>query len=142
MWMRRKVDAMRRLVFIGFVLLVALSTFVLPAELEAYARCNCTAYAKARRADLPMTLGHARTWAARARAKGFPVDGKPRVGDVIVLQPGVQGAHRRYGHVAYVTAVNGNRVRTLQMNGGRGCRVTASTYRVTRGVSFIHRKGR
>jgi len=99
------------------------------------------AYAHSRRPDLPRTLGNARTWGVRARAAGFRVDGKPRVGDVMVLQPGVQGAHRRYGHVAYVVGVSGNRVTTLQMNGGRGCRVSRTVFRVTRGVSFIHRRG-
>lgn len=114
--------------------------FAQPAPVDAYARCNCTAYAHSRRPDLPLTLGHAKTWAARAKKLGYPVDGKPRVGDIIVLQPGVQGAHRRYGHVAYVIAVQGNRVQVREMNGGRGCRVFADRFRVGRGVSFIHRK--
>src|ERR1700730_14500501 len=79
-----------------------------PLVVDAYASCNCTAYAHARRPDLPMTLGNARTWGIRARAAGFKVDSYPRVGDVMVLQPGVQGASWWYGHVAYVTAVYGS----------------------------------
>lgn len=111
-----------------------------PASVDAYAKCNCTAYAKSRRPDLPMNLGNAKTWAARAKKQGFPVDAKPRVGDVIVLQPGVQGAHRTYGHVAYVTAVYGNKVVVREMNGGRGCRVIRDEFRVGKGVLFIHPK--
>ncbi len=120
---------------------LAVSSFVaFPADTSAYAACNCTAWAHSKRRDLPMSLGNARTWAARAAAKGFPVDTKPRVGDIIVLRPGVQGAHRVYGHVAYVIAVRGNRVTVSEMNGGRGCRVKRETYRVGKGVSFIHPK--
>lgn len=132
---------MRRLFAIGFALVIVASFFLLPSDISAYARCNCTAYAYARRPDLPLTLGDARTWAVRARAAGFPVDGRPRVGDIIVLRPGVQGAHRRYGHVAYVTGVSGNRVTVLEMNGGSGCGVKRDSFRAGPGVSFIHRKG-
>lgn len=131
---------MRRLPALLFALLVMVSFVAVPREVDAYAACNCTRWAWSKRRDLPLTLGNARTWAVRARAAGFPVDGKPRVGDIIVLAPGVQGAHRRYGHVAYVVAVNGGTVQVTEMNGGRGCRVRGDTFRVGRGVSFIHRK--
>jgi surface antigen len=124
-----------------FAVFMLVSFVAVPDDASAYAACNCTAWAAAKRRDLPMTLGNALTWAARARAAGFPVDGKPRVGDVMVLQPRVQGAHRRYGHVAYVVAVNGDRVTVSEMNGGMGCGVRRDTYRTGRGVSFIHRKG-
>src|SRR3712207_4734014 len=132
---------MRRLPVIVFALLLATSFVAFPADTAAYARCNCTAWAHSKRRDLPLTLSHARYWAGRARAAGYPVDSKPRVGDVMVLQPRVQGAHRRYGHVAYVVAVSGNRVTVSEMHGGRGCRVYRGTYLTGRGVSFIHRKG-
>jgi surface antigen len=133
-------DAMRRLFTVLFAVLLFSSFVVVPSEAGAYARCNCTAWAHSKRRDLPLTLGHARTWGVRAKAQGFPVDGKPRVGDVMVLLPGVQGAHRRYGHVAYVIAVKGNRVTVSEMNGGQGCGVKRDTYRTGRGVSFIHPK--
>lgn len=111
-----------------------------PFAVDAYASCNCTAYAHSRRPDLPMTLGNARTWGIRARANGFRVDSHPRVGDVMVLQPGVQGASWGYGHVAYVTAVYGNRVVVRQMNGGEGCWVSRTVFHTGWGVQFIHRK--
>lgn len=131
---------MRRLAAIVFALTLVGSFVAYPSDAAAYAPCNCTAWASAKRRDLPMNLGNARTWAARAANQGFPVDGKPRVGDVMVLQPRVQGAHRVYGHVAYVIAVNGNRVTVSEMNGGRGCSVNRNVYRTGRGVSFIHPK--
>jgi peptidoglycan DL-endopeptidase CwlO len=131
---------MRRLVAILFAALLVGSFVVFPSDAGAYARCNCTAWASQKRRDLPMNLGNALTWGARAARQGFPVDGKPRVGDVMVFQPGVQGAHRRYGHVAYVIGVNGNRVTVSEMNGGRGCKVNTNVYRVTRGTAFIHAK--
>jgi peptidoglycan DL-endopeptidase CwlO len=140
MWMRKIRDAMRRLHSILFGLLLVASFVFFPADTEAYARCNCTAWAHAKRPDLPLTLGHAKTWGVRAKALGFPVDGTPRVGDVMVLQPGVQGAHRVYGHVAYVIGVGGGRVTVTQMNGGRGCGVMRDVFRVTRGTAFIHPK--
>ena len=135
---------MRRLLVHLFAVL-AIAAFVwIPAKTLAYGRayapCNCTAWAHQKRLDLPHSLGNALTWGVRARAQGYSVDGQPRVGDIIVLQPGVQGAHRRFGHVAYVTAVNGNRVTVSQMNGGQGCRVTRATFRTGRGVMFIHPK--
>ncbi|HZB95868.1 MAG TPA: CHAP domain-containing protein, partial [Herpetosiphonaceae bacterium] len=126
---------MRRLMLALFALLAISSSIVIaPRTADAYARCNCTAWAHMKRPDLPLTLGNALTWASRARARGFPVDSRPRVGDVMVLQPGVQGANRRYGHVAYVIAVRGNLVTVTEMNGGYGCRVRRHTYHTGRGV--------
>ena len=133
---------MRRLLAVLFALLLVSSFVVTPRDTAAYASCNCTAWAHAKRPDLPLSLGNAKTWAYRAANLGFPVDGKPRVGDVMVFQPGVQGAHRVYGHVAYVIGVSGNRVTVSEMNGGRGCRMRQRTYRLTKGVSFIHPKRR
>ena len=131
---------MRRLVLLLFAVLLGSAFLLTPRETSAYARCNCTAWASAKRPDLPLTLGNAKTWAYRAKMAGFPVDGNPRVGDIIALQPGVQGADRRYGHVAYVVAVKGSRVYVTEMNGGGGCRVISDTFRVGRGVLFIHPK--
>lgn len=130
---------MRRLHAVLFSFLLASLFIVFPADTEAYARCNCTAWAHSKRQDLPLNLGNAKTWGVRAEAQGFPVDGKPRVGDVIVLQPRVQGAHRVYGHVAYVIGVSGNKVTVSEMNGGN-CNVRRDTFRTGKGVSFIHPK--
>ena len=136
-----RIDAMRRLLTVLFALLLVSSFIAFPSDTSAYAKCNCTAWAHSKRRDLPLTLGNAKTWGVRAKALGFPVDGKPRVGDVMVLQPRVQGAHRAYGHVAYVIGVNGDRVTVSAMNGGQGCAVKRDVFRVTKGVAFIHPKG-
>jgi surface antigen len=131
---------MRRLLAALFAVLAVSSLVLTPRAASAYAACNCTAWASAQRPDLPLTLGNALTWASRARATGFPVDDQPRVGDIIVLQPGVQGAHGRYGHVAYVTAVSGTQVTVSEMNGGGGCRVVRAALHPGPGASFIHRQ--
>ncbi|GAC1639855.1 MAG: hypothetical protein NVS4B8_07010 [Herpetosiphon sp.] len=95
---------------VTFIAFLALVMAVHPTVAQAYAPCNCTAYAHALRPDLPMTLGDARTWGVRARRMGYSVTSRPQVGDIMVLQPGIQGASRWYGHVAYVTAVVRGRV--------------------------------
>lgn len=51
---------------------------------------------------VPTNLGNASTWAVRAAAYGLPTGTTPRVGAAVVLS--TRGA----GHVAYVTAVNGD----------------------------------
>ncbi len=131
---------MRRLFAAVFAMLIVFSFVLAPDDASAYASCNCTAWAHSKRRDLPMTLGNALTWASRARRAGFSVDSRPRVGDIMVLQPGVQGAHRRYGHVAYVIGVSGSRVTVSEMNGGSSCGVRRDSYHTGRGVSFIHRR--
>ena len=100
-----------------------------------YAYGWCTWYAWSKRPDLPSNMGNARNWANAARRAGFPVNGKPRAGDIFVTGTGT------YGHVGYVTSVNGNgTINICDMNGlagwGRvGCgTVSASQY------TYIHRK--
>lgn len=132
--------AVRPRLVLAFILSVIASALLVPVPATAYTRCACTDWAHRQRPDLPLSLGNAHTWGARAKANGFPVDGEPRAGDIVVLQPGVQGAHRSLGHVAYVTGVGAGKVYVTQMNGGRSCRVSEGTYRITRGMAFIHRK--
>lgn len=126
-----------RLVFVFMMLLVAAVLFV-PDSATAYTRCACTDWAHRNRPDLPLSLGNAHTWGARARANGFPVDGNPRVGDIVVFQPGVQGAHSRLGHVAYVAGVGGGKIHITEFNGT--CRVNSRSARITGGMAFIHYK--
>jgi surface antigen len=72
----------------------------------------------------PAISGNAKDWAASARAAGWTVvaDAEPR--SVVVFQPGVQGADRTYGHVAYSESVerrsDGLYVHILEMNGTAG----------------------
>ena len=88
------------------------------------------------RRDLPSNMGNARNWASAARRAGFPVDGSPRAGDVFANSSGW------YGHVGYVTSVNGNGTITYcDMNGVAGWgRVGCTTTSSYRGWSFIHKK--
>jgi surface antigen len=60
---------------------------------------------------VPSNLGNASTWAVRAAAMGLPTGTTPRVGAAVVTK--TSGA----GHVAYVTAVNGDGTITIsEMN--------------------------
>jgi peptidoglycan DL-endopeptidase CwlO len=126
-----------RLVLVFAMLILASALFV-PSSATAYARCACTDWAHRNRPDLPSNLGNALSWGARARAQGFPVDGNPRAGDIVVFQPGVQGAHRRLGHVAYVVGVGGGKIQFTEFNGT--CRVNSRSARITGGMAFIHRR--
>ena len=59
--------------------------------------------------------GNASAWAYGAASAGYTVSGIPRTRSIIVMQPGVYGASSA-GHVAWVTAVNGNQVTFIEMN--------------------------
>ncbi|GAC1536992.1 MAG: hypothetical protein NVS2B7_07040 [Herpetosiphon sp.] len=133
LWFRRTMSALA---------VLAMLVSARPASVNAYASCNCTAYAHYRRQDLPMNLGDAWMWGYRAKNQGFPVDSYPQVGDVMVLQPGVQGASWDYGHVAYVVAVYDDySFAVREMNGGdSSCGVYRDEFHVGRGVKFIHHK--
>ncbi|KAB7789246.1 CHAP domain-containing protein [Bifidobacterium cebidarum] len=72
---------------------------------------QCTWYAYERRAQMGLPtgsrFGNATTWASSASALGYWVDGTPRhVGDVVVFQPGQEGAAAYYGHVAVIEKIN------------------------------------
>ena len=77
-------------------------------------------------------------WVARAVEFGWHVSGLPKVGSIMVLQPGVDGAYGS-GHVGVVERVLQNgRVIVSSMNwGNRPGTVTQSTYVIRSGVSFI-----
>jgi surface antigen len=53
--------------------------------------------------------GNAMEWASGAANAGYTVTGTPRTRSILVMQPGVHGSSS-VGHVAWVTAVNGNEV--------------------------------
>ena len=59
--------------------------------------------------------GNAMAWASGAAAAGYTVTGTPRTRSILVMQPGVHGSSS-VGHVAWVTAVNGNEVTIIEMN--------------------------
>jgi len=74
---------------------------------STYAQGECTWYADQEAhlytgVWLPNYLGNAMSWAANAAASGWAVGATPRIGSVIVFQPGLDGAGTD-GHVAFVT---------------------------------------
>lgn len=84
------------------------------------------------------TNANAWQWTTRAFEFGWSVSAVPRVGDIMVLQPGVQGAYY-VGHVAVVEHVlSGGRFIASSMNWGanRGG-ITDSQFYAGPGVSFI-----
>lgn len=109
---------------------------------NTYPYGQCTYYAKSVRSDIGNYWGDAHNWAAAARRNGFSVTSRPRIGDVAVFQPYVQG-RSPYGHVAIVAAVNGNRFKTISMWGNEANgRIHVNWHIVGRGVSFIHKKAK
>ncbi|HET8911919.1 MAG TPA: CHAP domain-containing protein [Ktedonobacteraceae bacterium] len=83
--------------------------------------------------------GDAGMWAGGAAQSGWSVSGTPRVGDIMVLAPGVQGAFYA-GHVGVVEQVLGNGdVIASSMNWGNNPgAVTYSQFSPGYGVSFVH----
>lgn len=59
--------------------------------------------------------GNAMVWGSGAASAGYTVSGTPRTRSIVVMQPGVHGSSS-VGHVAWVTAVNGNQVTIVEMN--------------------------
>ena len=78
-------------------------------------------------------------WSTRAAEFGWRVSGTPRVGSILVLQPGVQGAGP-YGHVAVVEQVLGNyHVIASSMNwGANPYAITRGDFVLSSGVTFIN----
>ena len=110
---------------------------------DAYAFSQCTWWAYRRRHELGLPvgshLGDGRQWAAAARALGYWVDRTPRVGDVMVFQPGQEGASRSYGHVAVVERVNADgSVTTSECGASLGGVPMSRTIRDVDRFEFIH----
>ena len=84
-------------------------------------------------------LGNAGDWAYNAPGFGWHVGYTPRVGSIIVLAPGVQGAGG-YGHVAIVESINADgSVNTSNFNWGYGDFgvMTYHTFSPGYGVTFV-----
>lgn len=77
---------------------------------NTYTYGYCTWYVKNTLGWVPNGLGNANTWASRASAMGYTVSSTPTVGSVAQTSGGP------LGHVAVVTAVNGNTVTISEMN--------------------------
>lgn len=128
--------------FIFFTITIFLLTaflFSLPFPLYAI---ECTDYAYQKRPDLAeeRPLGNAKEWADSARAKHFPVDDHPQVGDIVVFQP-APGISEN-GHVAYVEKViNDNSFYVSEANfQGGGTPDKPRFVEKHQSDQFIHRK--
>lgn len=93
---------------------VTVTTYAANSSGNGYAPGNCTYYVKELRPDLPNDLGNANQWYANAKADGFKVGTKPKIGAVGVSYEGWAG------HVVYVSKIkkNGNIVITEMNYGG------------------------
>ncbi|NHN55451.1 CHAP domain-containing protein [Calidifontibacter sp. DB0510] len=81
-------------------------------------QCTWGAYEKfkAYSGKYPLVMGNAKDMARNAKARGWTVTYKPYAHSMVVFQPGVHGANRTYGHVAWVKAVHGNKIDIVEMN--------------------------
>jgi surface antigen len=112
---------------------------------------QCTWYVWERRhedgEDLPVNpaWGNAKDWTANAATAGWPTGNTPRVGAIVVCQPGAcGGADAVNGHVGYVEGVNSpTSFIVSEMNWpdtAPGCVVRYRTASTGTGVSFIYKK--
>jgi peptidoglycan DL-endopeptidase CwlO len=117
-------------------------------ELGYYTR-NCTSYAAWKwRATFGISFsyaGHAKNWPSVARSRGYTVNKTPAVGALIVWPGLASNGTNRWGHVAYVEAVNPNgTVLVSQYNAGLdglySTQTKSSTWDPSFGApEFIHR---
>lgn len=96
----------------------------------------CTWWVAKLRADagnpVPTNLGNAATWATRGAAMGLPTGTTPRVGAAVVTK--TAGA----GHVAYVTAVNGDGTITISEMNHKGWNKVNSRTLADTGFRYIY----
>ncbi|MBU1110465.1 CHAP domain-containing protein [Patescibacteria group bacterium] len=117
---------------------------------ECYGNCSCTDYAHEMRPDLDFIDANAKDWGVIAEQDGYSVDSDPDPGDIAVFQPGVHGADSQLGHVAHVTADNGDGTFNYNEKGfcdipydgswGDRCAVHPNSNTVVPGVKFIHQQ--
>ena len=102
---------------------------------------QCTYYAEQRMANhtgryMPV-YGNAYQWAAQARSGGWTVGSSPAVNSVVVFPAGSFGSS--VGHVAWVVAISGNRIRIQDYNWNWvGARVTDHWVTVPGGTQYIY----
>jgi surface antigen len=103
---------------------------------------QCTWWVALHRPDLPFfrgAAGDALNWAKSAAEHGFLVGTTPAVGAVAVFQPNQYRAGR-YGHVALVTAINGEKITISEANFRARAKNDTRTIDSS-GLQFIYRKG-
>lgn len=89
---------------------VTIKGYASDAAGNRYAGGNCTWYVKSKRPDIGNFWGNANNWINSAKAGGFDIGNKPKIGAIGVTQSGY------YGHVVYVEDVNGDSIKISEMN--------------------------
>lgn len=104
-----------------------------PAHGRRFPWGQCTYYVALRR-YVPWN-GDAKNWIRNARAFGYQTGAEPRVGSIVATTE-----NPRYGHVAYVEAVNGDMITISEMNfvglGIKSVRVLSVASPVIRGYIY------
>ena len=83
---------------------------------------QCTWYVAQRR-YIPWG-GDAKTWIYKAPEYGFATGNEPKAGAIMATRE-----HSRYGHVAYVEAINGEYVTISEMSLGRGVKIVRTLHK-------------
>jgi len=105
---------------------------------------QCTWYAWERRhqvgQDLPSAgWGDAKNWTGNAIVAGYPTGVTPRVGAVLVCQPGACGGAYSFGHVAYVEqVVSPTSITISEENWAAPCVIDVRALDVGAGMTFIY----
>ncbi len=110
---------------------------------------NCTWYAaekwRGATARNPSWRGNALEWNDNAAAERWTVLGTPAPRSVVVFEPGIQKAHKIYGHVAWVQSVtyrpDGWYVNIAEMNFIGFNRTSTRTVKHVPGMSYIWAPG-
>jgi len=118
-------------------------------SINTFAEGNCTWYAadKWRRATgkYPSWSGDAKYWNEHAAAQHWTVTGAPAPRSVVVFEPGVQGASKIYGHVAWVNSISyrsdGWYVNVTEMNFTGSGQISSRTVKNVSGMSYIWAPG-
>lgn len=109
-----------------------------------YAR-ECTSFTAFRLStvngfDLPRAYGDAGSWGYRAQREGYRVDMTPAKGSVAWFGPSAFGSNVRYGHVAWVANVYGDKVEIEEYNLNENKRYNTRIINRTEVSGYIHFK--
>lgn len=103
-----------------------------------YGQCTYWAWQNASYVQPFPQFGNAKDWIASAQKYGLPTGPTPRVGAIMVLQVGVDGASG-FGHVGVVTDFTPTTVHVSQMDVPIGnSNPTIGTYIIHPGMGFIY----
>lgn len=83
-------------------------SLILPGNTGAVGQCTWYVYNRIYQLSGKKiySLGNGGDWGFRAQKQGFPVTRTAKVGTAISFPPGIAGASKAYGHIAFVEKVN------------------------------------